>query len=119
MPGQNPRAGQGLSPTTIAYRSARRADGIAPAPRSESPIPLSTAATQTKLTMKALAKLESKQAELKVENTRLKSIGYSRKYQANKRKLKQAELKVESSNIQRMLVTKLEEYNRWFASKTT
>ena len=38
--------------------------------------------------MDALAKLEKKQAELKVENGRLKQNGYVRKYNAKKNKLK-------------------------------
>ena len=61
----------------------------APTPRPcPEPTPLSTAATQTELTMDALAKLEKKQAELKVENGRLKQNGYSRKWKAKNKKLK-------------------------------
>ena len=53
----------------------------APTPRPcPAPTPLSTAATQTELTMDALAKLEQKQAELKVENRRLKRNKYQRGY---------------------------------------
>ena len=65
----------------------------APTPRPcPAPTPLSTAITQTELWMVDIAKLESKQGELKVENIRLKSNGHSRKFQAKKRKLNQAEL---------------------------
>ena len=58
----------------------------------QAPTPQSTVATQTELTVNDIAKLESKQAELKVDNIRLKSNGYNRKFQSKKRKLKQAEL---------------------------
>ena len=77
-----------------------------PLPRAcPTPIPLSTAATQTELTMDALTKIELKLEELKVENRRLRQNGYARKYNAKQKKLKraianasqeQAELKVES-----------------------
>ena len=70
------------------------------------PTPQSDVATQTELTVDDIAKLESKQAKLKVENRRLKSNGYGRKYRAKKKELKrtianasqeQAELKVEKN----------------------
>ena len=55
----------------------------APTPRPcPEPTPLSTATTQTELWMVDLAKLESEQAELKVEIRRLKQRGYERKYKA-------------------------------------
>ena len=69
---------------------------VAPTPRPCPALtPLSTAATQTELTMDDLAKLESKQAELKVENRRLKQRGYERKYKAK--------VKAKNQKLKRML----------------
>ena len=47
------------------------------------PTPQSTVASQTELAVDDIAKLESKQAELKLEYRRLKQNGYQRKYNAN------------------------------------
>ena len=63
----------------------------APTPRPcPEPTPLSTAATQTELTMVDLSKLESEQVELKFENEyrRLKKREYARKAAAKKKELK-------------------------------
>ena len=55
---------------------------------------LSTAATQTELSMDALAKLEENQAELKVENRRLKQRGYWRKSDRKRRQERKRQLKL-------------------------
>ena len=56
---------------------------------------LSTAATQTELSMDALAKLEENQAELKVENRRLKRNAFERKRYKETRKQKLLERKLQ------------------------
>ena len=56
---------------------------------------LSTAATQTELSMDALAKLEEDQAELKVENRRLKRNAFERKRYKDTRKQKLLERKLQ------------------------
>ena len=68
----------------------------APTPRPcPAPTPLSTAATQTELTMVDLSKLESELAERKVEIRRLKQRGYERKYKAK--------VKAKNQKLKRML----------------
>ena len=54
---------------------AERVEQSGAAPTMDGVVRLSTAATQTELSMDALAKLEENQAELKVENRRLKQRG--------------------------------------------
>ena len=63
---------------------------------------LSTAATQTELSMDALAKLEENQAELKVDNRRLRQRGYQRKYN-RKLKRKAFERKLTRRGYQEMM----------------
>ena len=75
--------------------------------------------------MVALAKLEKKQAELKVENGRLKQNGYVRKYHAKQKKLKrmianasqeQAELKAEKNGYWRKWDAKNKMFKRMLAN---
>ena len=63
---------------------------------------LSTAATQTELSMDALARLEENQAELKVDNRRLRQRGYQRKYN-RKLKRKAFERKLTRRGYQEMM----------------
>jgi len=55
---------------------AERVEQSGAAPTMDGVEQLSTAATQTELTMDALAKLEEKLFQLKIENRRLKQKGY-------------------------------------------
>ena len=77
---------------------AERVEQSGAAPTMDGVVRLSTAATQTELSMDALAKLEENQAELKVENKRLKQNGYvrkcKRKAKQRKRQLRHQQLKL-------------------------
>ena len=75
----------GAAPTKSCPWTELSIDGV---------VRLFTAATQTELPMDALAKLEENQAELKVENRRLKQRGYWRKYDRKRRQERKRQLKL-------------------------
>ena len=72
---------------------AERVEQSGAAPTMDGVVRLSTAATQTELSMDALAKLEENQAELKVENRRLKRNAFERNRYKETRKQKLQERK--------------------------
>ena len=81
---------------------AERVEQSGAAPTMDGVVRLSTAATQTELSMDALAKLEENQAELKVDNRRLRQRGYQRKYN-RKLKRKAFERKLTRRGYQEMM----------------
>jgi len=85
---------------------AERVEQSGAAPTMDGVVRLSTAATQTELSMDALAKLEENQAELKVDNRRLRQRGYQRKYNRKlKRKAFERKRNKEMMRLQRFCLS--------------
>ena len=85
---------------------AERVEQSGAAPTMDGVVRLSTAATQTELSMDALARLEENQAELKVDNRRLRQRGYQRKYNRKlKRKAFERKRNKEMMRLQRFCLS--------------